>query len=112
MAAVGASLAVIIVLCLVGIGLLAHHVKSHNSDWKKLSEASVFRSNVSFLPHREPQDASDCLLLLKQSMVDLKSSVKGSQTHDGSQTRNNAKAEILPLYRHLCLKDQISGYLS
>lgn len=47
MAALGASLAVVIVLCLVGIGLLAHRVKSHNTDWKKLSEASVFRSNVS-----------------------------------------------------------------
>ncbi|XP_051978635.1 cadherin-related family member 5-like [Xyrauchen texanus] len=46
MAALGASLAVVIVLCLVCIGLLAHRIKGHNTDWKKLSEASVFRSTL------------------------------------------------------------------
>ncbi|XP_016118922.1 cadherin-related family member 5-like [Sinocyclocheilus grahami] len=44
MAAVGASLAVVIVLCLVCIGLMVHRIKGHNADWKKISEASVFRS--------------------------------------------------------------------
>uniref|UniRef100_A0A8C0YUN6 Cadherin-related family member 5b n=1 Tax=Cyprinus carpio carpio TaxID=630221 RepID=A0A8C0YUN6_CYPCA len=46
MAAVGASLAVVIVLCLVCIGLMVHRIKGHNADWKKLSEASVFRSTL------------------------------------------------------------------
>ncbi|XP_077066230.1 cadherin-related family member 5 [Siphateles boraxobius] len=46
MAAVGASLAVILVLCLIGIGLMAHRIKGHNADWKKLSEASIFRSSL------------------------------------------------------------------
>ncbi|XP_051548605.1 cadherin-related family member 5-like [Myxocyprinus asiaticus] len=46
MAALGASLAVVIVLCLVCIGLLAQRVKGHNADWKKLSEASIFRSTL------------------------------------------------------------------
>ncbi|XP_073725031.1 cadherin-related family member 5 isoform X2 [Misgurnus anguillicaudatus] len=46
MAALGGSLAVVIILCLVGIGLLAYRVKSHNSNWKKISEVSVFRSNL------------------------------------------------------------------
>ncbi|XP_016117661.1 cadherin-related family member 5-like [Sinocyclocheilus grahami] len=44
MAAVGASLAVVVVLCLVCIGLMVHRIKGHNADWKKLSEASVFQS--------------------------------------------------------------------
>lgn len=48
MAAVGASLAVVLVLCLIGIGVMAHRIKGHNADWKKLSEASIFRSTVSF----------------------------------------------------------------
>ncbi|XP_067292706.1 cadherin-related family member 5 [Pseudorasbora parva] len=46
MAAVGASLAVVVVLCLVCIGLMAHRIKGHNTDWKKLSEASIFRSTL------------------------------------------------------------------
>ncbi|XP_052453480.1 cadherin-related family member 5 isoform X2 [Carassius gibelio] len=46
MAAVGASLAVVIVLCLVCIGLMVHRIKGHNADWKKLSEASVFQSKL------------------------------------------------------------------
>ncbi|XDV53419.1 hypothetical protein PO909_021920 [Leuciscus waleckii] len=46
MAAVGASLAVVLVLCLVGIGVMAHRIKGHNADWKKLSEASIFRSSL------------------------------------------------------------------
>ncbi|XP_051545729.1 cadherin-related family member 5-like [Myxocyprinus asiaticus] len=46
MAALGASLAVVIILCLVSIGLLVHHIKGHNADWKKLSEASIFRSTL------------------------------------------------------------------
>ncbi|KTF92994.1 hypothetical protein cypCar_00018316 [Cyprinus carpio] len=46
MAAVGASLAVVIVLCLVCIGLMVHRIKGHNADWKKISEASAFRSTL------------------------------------------------------------------
>ncbi|XP_016324417.1 cadherin-related family member 5 [Sinocyclocheilus anshuiensis] len=46
MAAVGASLAVVVVLCLVCIGLMVHRIKGHNADWKKLSEASVFQSTL------------------------------------------------------------------
>ncbi|XP_059392730.1 cadherin-related family member 5-like isoform X1 [Carassius carassius] len=46
MAAVGGSLAVVIVLCLVCIGLMVHRIKGHNTDWKKLSEASVFQSKL------------------------------------------------------------------
>ncbi|XP_039525518.1 cadherin-related family member 5 isoform X1 [Pimephales promelas] len=46
MAAVGASLAVVLVLCLVGIAVMAHRIKGHNANWKKLSEASIFRSSL------------------------------------------------------------------
>ncbi|KAK7117251.1 hypothetical protein R3I94_022721 [Phoxinus phoxinus] len=46
MAAVGASLAVLLVLCLIGIGVMARRIKGHNADWKKLSEASIFRSTL------------------------------------------------------------------
>ncbi|XP_067235634.1 cadherin-related family member 5 isoform X1 [Chanodichthys erythropterus] len=46
MAAVGASLAVVIVLCLVCIGLMVHRIKGHNTAWKKITEASIFRSTL------------------------------------------------------------------
>ncbi|KAI4903121.1 hypothetical protein NFI96_015693 [Prochilodus magdalenae] len=47
MAALGACLAVVLLICLVVIGLLVFRIKRHNADWKKLSEASVFRSTLS-----------------------------------------------------------------
>lgn len=88
MAAVGASLAVVIALCLVGIGLLAHRVKSHKSDWKKLSEASVFRSNVSF--H----------IAVNSFMFGckLKHSIKGSQgkVHDPFPNNKQCKSSLSP----------------
>ncbi|XP_050955077.1 cadherin-related family member 5 isoform X1 [Labeo rohita] len=46
MAALGGSLAVVIVICLVCIALLMHRIKDHNTDWKKISEAGVFRSKL------------------------------------------------------------------
>ncbi|XP_035379612.1 cadherin-related family member 5, partial [Electrophorus electricus] len=47
MVALGASLAVVVSLCLVVIGLLAHHLRRHRTNWRKMSEASVFRSMLS-----------------------------------------------------------------
>ncbi|XP_071375226.1 cadherin-related family member 5 [Centroberyx affinis] len=44
MAAVGASLAALLLVCLVVIGLLACHIQKSEADWRKISEASVFRS--------------------------------------------------------------------
>ncbi|XP_036390557.1 cadherin-related family member 5-like [Megalops cyprinoides] len=46
MAVLGASLAVTVVLCLVIIGLLVFRIRKGNEDWKKLSEASIFRSTL------------------------------------------------------------------
>uniref|UniRef100_UPI003AAE84F0 cadherin-related family member 5 n=1 Tax=Centroberyx gerrardi TaxID=166262 RepID=UPI003AAE84F0 len=46
MAAVGASLAALLVVCLVVIGLLACHIQKSKADWRKISEASVFRSSL------------------------------------------------------------------
>ncbi|XP_066557086.1 cadherin-related family member 5 isoform X2 [Amia ocellicauda] len=45
MAAVSASLAVLLVLCMVVIGLLVFRIYKGKLDWKKLSEASIFRSS-------------------------------------------------------------------
>ncbi|XP_066524934.1 cadherin-related family member 5 [Hoplias malabaricus] len=47
MAALGASLAVVLLLCLVIIGLLVYRLKRNDADWKKLSEASIFRSMLN-----------------------------------------------------------------
>ncbi|XP_048829663.1 cadherin-related family member 5-like [Brienomyrus brachyistius] len=48
MAALGASLAVVVVLCFVIIGLLIYRIKKGKADWQKMTEASIFRS--SFTP--------------------------------------------------------------
>ncbi|XP_072529890.1 cadherin-related family member 5 [Salminus brasiliensis] len=47
MVALGVSLAAVLLLCLVTIGLLVYRLKRHDSDWKKLSEASIFRSTLT-----------------------------------------------------------------
>ncbi|XP_036432372.1 cadherin-related family member 5 isoform X1 [Colossoma macropomum] len=47
MVALGASLAVVLLICLVLIGLLVYRLKQQNADWKKLSEASIFRSMLT-----------------------------------------------------------------
>lgn len=47
MVALGVSLALVLLICFVVIGILAYNITRFKSDWKKLSEASVFRSSVS-----------------------------------------------------------------
>ncbi|XP_076847084.1 cadherin-related family member 5-like isoform X2 [Brachyhypopomus gauderio] len=47
MVALGASMAVVVCLCLVVIGLLAYHLRRSRTNWTKLSEASIFRSTLS-----------------------------------------------------------------
>lgn len=49
MVALGVSLAVALLICFVVIGFLAYHLSRFSTDWKKLSEASIFRSSVSRL---------------------------------------------------------------
>ncbi|XP_047675996.1 cadherin-related family member 5 isoform X2 [Tachysurus fulvidraco] len=52
MIALGVSLAVALLLCFVVIGFLAYTLRRFKSDWKKLSEASIFQSSLS----RGPKD--------------------------------------------------------
>lgn len=47
MVALGVSLAVALLICFVVIGVLVYNLRRFNADWKKLSEASIFRSSVS-----------------------------------------------------------------
>ncbi|KAJ8340084.1 hypothetical protein SKAU_G00347170 [Synaphobranchus kaupii] len=47
MAALGASLAAMVVLCLVLICLLIFHIKKGNADWQKLTEASLLCSSFA-----------------------------------------------------------------
>ncbi|XP_023697818.1 cadherin-related family member 5-like isoform X2 [Paramormyrops kingsleyae] len=47
MAALGASLAAVVMLCLVIIGLLIYRIKKGKADWQKLTEASIFRSSFT-----------------------------------------------------------------
>ncbi|KAM4619210.1 uncharacterized protein cdhr5b [Polymixia lowei] len=44
MAALGASLAVLLFICAVVIGLLVYRIQTSKGDWRKISEASIFRS--------------------------------------------------------------------
>ncbi|XP_058264182.1 cadherin-related family member 5 isoform X3 [Hemibagrus wyckioides] len=47
MIALGVSLAVALLLCFVVIGFLAYTLRRFNADWRKLTEASIFRSSLS-----------------------------------------------------------------
>lgn len=47
MVALGVSLAVALLLCFVVIGFLAYNLRRFSTDWKKLSEVSIFHSSVS-----------------------------------------------------------------
>ncbi|TSK13469.1 Cadherin-related family member 5 [Bagarius yarrelli] len=47
MIALGVSLAVALLLCFVIIGFLAYTLRRSNAAWRKLSEASIFRSSLS-----------------------------------------------------------------
>ncbi|XP_062316923.1 cadherin-related family member 5 isoform X1 [Osmerus eperlanus] len=46
MVALGVSLAVLLVICMVVIGLLVLHLQKGKAAWRKLSEASIFRSSL------------------------------------------------------------------
>ncbi|KAM6973319.1 uncharacterized protein cdhr5b [Aplochiton taeniatus] len=46
MAALGASLAVLLIICMVAVVFLAVHVKKGKAAWRKLSEASIFSSSL------------------------------------------------------------------
>ncbi|XP_055778323.1 cadherin-related family member 5 isoform X2 [Salvelinus fontinalis] len=46
MAALGASLAVLLVISMVVIGLLIFRIQKGKTDWRKLSEANIFRSSL------------------------------------------------------------------
>lgn len=47
MAALGATLGVLLFLCVLVIGLLVYRMRRGNAAWKKIQEASMFRSSVS-----------------------------------------------------------------
>lgn len=47
MAALGATLGVLLFLCLVIIGVLIYRMRKGKADWGKIKEASMFRSSVS-----------------------------------------------------------------
>uniref|UniRef100_A0A667ZX99 Cadherin domain-containing protein n=1 Tax=Myripristis murdjan TaxID=586833 RepID=A0A667ZX99_9TELE len=47
MAALGASLAVLLAVCLLVIGLLLCRMKKSKADWRKMTEANVFRSSLA-----------------------------------------------------------------
>ncbi|KAK2842732.1 hypothetical protein Q5P01_012932 [Channa striata] len=46
MAALGATLGVLLFVCLVVIGLLIYHMRKGKADWKKVFEASMFQSSL------------------------------------------------------------------
>ncbi|KAF5908277.1 cadherin-related family member 5-like isoform X2, partial [Clarias magur] len=47
MVALGVSLAIALLICFVVIGVLAYNLSRFNTNWKKLSEASIFRSTLN-----------------------------------------------------------------
>ncbi|XP_014194258.1 cadherin-related family member 5 isoform X2 [Haplochromis burtoni] len=46
MAALGATLGALLLICLVVIGMLAHRMQNGKADWKKIYEANIFRSSL------------------------------------------------------------------
>lgn len=49
MAVLGATLGVLLFICLVVIGLLICRMQKGKADWRKIYETNVFRSSVSLL---------------------------------------------------------------
>lgn len=48
MAALGVTLGVLLLICLLVIGFLLIRIRRDEGDWKKINETNKFRSNVSF----------------------------------------------------------------
>lgn len=48
MAALGATLGVLLCICLVIMGFLIIRIRRDRGDWKKIFEISQFRSTVSY----------------------------------------------------------------
>ncbi|XP_023275702.1 cadherin-related family member 5-like isoform X1 [Seriola lalandi dorsalis] len=46
MAALGATLGVLLLICLVVIGVLVHRLRKGKADWRKIYETNVFRSSL------------------------------------------------------------------
>ncbi|XP_063336397.1 cadherin-related family member 5 [Pelmatolapia mariae] len=46
MAALGATLGALLLICLVVIGVLVHRMQKGKADWKKIFEANIFRSSL------------------------------------------------------------------
>lgn len=76
MAALGASLAVLLAACLLVIGLLLCHMKKSKADWRKMTEANVFRSSVSPHATRFPECSG---LPADMSHLQSKLSIKGGE---------------------------------
>ncbi|XP_040894883.1 cadherin-related family member 5 [Toxotes jaculatrix] len=50
MAALGATLGGLLLICLVVIGVLVHRMRKGKADWRKIYEASLFRSSLGQAP--------------------------------------------------------------
>ena len=48
MAVLGATLGVLLFICLVTIGVLACRIRRGDADWRKIYETNMFRSSVSY----------------------------------------------------------------
>ncbi|XP_054890694.1 cadherin-related family member 5-like isoform X1 [Poeciliopsis prolifica] len=53
MAALGATLGVLLFLCVLVIGLLVYRIRRGNTAWKKIQEASMFRSSLGQANQKE-----------------------------------------------------------
>nr|XP_023011469.2 cadherin-related family member 5 isoform X2 [Maylandia zebra] len=53
MAALGATLGALLLICLVVIGVLAHRMQNGKADWKKIYEANIFRSSLGQGPSQK-----------------------------------------------------------
>uniref|UniRef100_A0A3B3TXA4 Cadherin-related family member 5-like n=1 Tax=Poecilia latipinna TaxID=48699 RepID=A0A3B3TXA4_9TELE len=53
MAALGATLGVLLFLCVLVIGLLVYRMRKGNAAWKKIQEASMFRSSLGQANQKE-----------------------------------------------------------
>nr|XP_046208431.1 cadherin-related family member 5 isoform X2 [Oncorhynchus gorbuscha] len=113
MAALGASLAVLLVISMVVIGLLVFRIQKGKTDWRKLSEANIFRSSLG----KGPGELKDGVQYTNEGFQNDgdTSSVgsKGQEEMDGKRSIGNgvtsrAVEETLmkvsaPLYSNLLL---------
>uniref|UniRef100_A0A7N8XTC1 Cadherin domain-containing protein n=1 Tax=Mastacembelus armatus TaxID=205130 RepID=A0A7N8XTC1_9TELE len=93
MAALGATLGVLLFICLVVIGLLVYRMRKGKADWRKIKEVSVFRGSVKLRKVEENVVLKDAIARSSASLTTL---LPDDSSQAGSDRLDNEK-EVKPI---------------